>query len=81
MEANDLKQIGRFMREMGTVNNIGNLNYNQVADFEPLRGRIGRAVDYATQGKIERWHQTLKNRLLLEGTVKGNDLEPDRGVA
>lgn len=35
------------MREMGTVNNIDNLNYNQVADIEPLRGRIGRAVDHA----------------------------------
>ena len=47
VETNDLKQIGWFMREMGTVLNIGNLNFNQVGDIEPLRRGIGRAVDYA----------------------------------
>ena len=47
VESTDLKQIGWFMREMGTVINIGNLNYNQVGDIEPLRRGIGRAVDYA----------------------------------
>lgn len=47
VESNDLRQIGWFMREMGTVINIGNLNYDQVADIEPLRYGIGRAVDYA----------------------------------
>ncbi len=47
VESNELKQIGWFMREMGTMINIGNLNYDQVADIEPLRYGIGRAVDYA----------------------------------
>ena len=47
VESTDLKQIGWFMREMGTVINIGNLNYDQVGDIEPLRRGIGRAVDYA----------------------------------
>jgi putative transposase len=28
-----------------------------------------------TQGKIERWHQTLKNRILLENDVLPCDLE------
>lgn len=28
-----------------------------------------------TQGKIERWHQTLKNRILLENDFLPNDLE------
>ena len=28
-----------------------------------------------TQGKIERWHQTLKNRILLENYVLPGDLE------
>ena len=28
-----------------------------------------------TQGKIERWHQTLKNRILLENYFLPNDLE------
>src|SRR5262245_21398880 len=29
-----------------------------------------------TQGKIERWHQTLKNRILLENYYLPGDLEP-----
>ena len=28
-----------------------------------------------TQGKIERWHQTLKNRILLENYFQPGDLE------
>lgn len=28
-----------------------------------------------TQGKIERWHQTLKNRILLENCFFPGDLE------
>jgi transposase InsO family protein len=36
-----------------------------------------------TQGKIERWHQTLKNRILLENYYLPGDLEaqiaPGRG--
>jgi hypothetical protein len=28
-----------------------------------------------TQGKIERWHQTLKNRILLENYFLPGDLE------
>ncbi len=28
-----------------------------------------------TQGKIERWHQTLKNRILLENYYLSGDLE------
>jgi len=28
-----------------------------------------------TQDKIERWHQTLKNRILLENYYLPNDLE------
>jgi phosphosulfolactate synthase len=47
VETTVLKQIGWFMREMGTVINLGNLNYDQVIDIEPLRYGIGRAVDYA----------------------------------
>jgi putative transposase len=33
-----------------------------------------------TQGKIERWHQTLKNRILLENYFLPGDLEAGRGV-
>jgi putative transposase len=31
--------------------------------------------DTQTQGKIERWHQTLKNRILLENYYLPRDLE------
>jgi hypothetical protein len=34
-----------------------------------------RAVPPQTQGKIERWHQTLKNRILLENYFLPGDLE------
>ena len=34
-----------------------------------------RPVPSATQGKIERWHQTLKNRILLENYYLPGDLE------
>ena len=47
VETNEAAQIGWFMREMGTVINIGNLNHDQVIHIEPLRYGIGRAVDYA----------------------------------
>ena len=33
-----------------------------------------------TQGKIERWHQTLKNRILLENYFLPGDLEAQIGV-
>ena len=33
-----------------------------------------------TQGKIERWHQTLKNRVLLENYYLPGDLEAQIGI-
>lgn len=33
-----------------------------------------------TQGKIERWHQTMKNRVLLENYYLLGDLERQRGL-
>jgi putative transposase len=33
-----------------------------------------------TQGKIERWHQTLKNRILLENYYLPGDLEAQIGI-
>ena len=33
-----------------------------------------------TQGKIERWHQTLKNRVLLENYYLPGDLEANVGT-
>jgi len=38
-----------------------------------------RSVSSQTQGKIERWHQTLKNRILLENYYLPGDLEAHVG--
>jgi transposase InsO family protein len=35
----------------------------------------GAPMHPQTQGKIERWHQTLKNRILLENYFLPGDLE------
>jgi putative transposase len=36
---------------------------------------VARLIIRCTQGKIERWHQTLKNRILLENYYLPGDLE------
>jgi transposase InsO family protein len=41
-------------------------------DMEHVRGA---PYHPQTQGKIERWHQTLKNRILLENYYLPGDLE------
>ena len=38
-----------------------------------------RPIIPQTQGKIERWHQTLKNRILLENYYLPGDLEAQIG--
>ena len=46
------------------------------------RRRTYRGAPYhpQTQGKIERWHQTLKNRILLENYYLPGDLETRIGT-
>lgn len=39
----------------------------------------GAPLHPQTQGKIERWHQTLKNRILLENYYLPGDLEQKIG--
>ena len=40
------------------------------------QGHVRGATNHPrTQGKIERWHQTLKNRILLENCFLPGDLE------
>jgi phosphosulfolactate synthase len=46
VECGSMKQVGWFMRELGSVINIGNIALDQVIEIEPLRYGIGRAVDY-----------------------------------
>ena len=40
-----------------------------------MRHTRGAPYHPQTQGKIERWHQTLKNRILLENYYLPGDLE------
>jgi transposase InsO family protein len=48
-----------------------------VESMEDIRGA---AYHPQTQGKIERWHQTLKNRILLENYYLPGDLETQVGA-
>ena len=44
-------------------------------DRQDMRHTRGAPYHPMTQGKIERWHQTLKNRILLENDYLPGDLE------
>jgi putative transposase len=44
-------------------------------DRQDMRHTRGAPYHPMTQGKIERWHQTLKNRILLENYYLPGDLE------
>ena len=46
-------------------------------DMDHVRGAPYHPI---TQGKIERWHQTLKNRILLENYHLPGDLKADIGA-
>ena len=47
----------------------------QLARAKDMRHPRGAPCHPQTQGKIERWHQTLKNRILLENYYLPGDLE------
>src|SRR5215469_7443718 len=48
----------------GSTTATSNIKHLRGAPYHPM-----------TQGKIERWHQTLKNRILLENFFLPGDLE------
>src|SRR5262245_45510718 len=48
-------------------------------DDRKMRHVRGAPYHPMTQGKIERWHQTLKNRILLENYYLPGDLEAQIG--
>ncbi len=55
----------------------------QMADYIAVQSMShlrGAAMHPQTQGKIERWHQTLKNRILLENYFLPGDLEAHIGA-
>ena len=47
----------------------------QYLDAHGMAHTRGKPYHPMTQGKIERWHQTLKNRILLENYFLPGDLE------
>ena len=49
-------------------------------DDQSMEHVRGAPYHLQTQGKIERWHQTLKNRILLENYYLPGDLEAQLGV-
>ena len=49
----------------------------QWLERERMRHTRGAPFHPMTQGKIERWHQTLKNRILLEHYYLPGDLEAE----
>ena len=62
------------MFRMVVLQAINNLSNEQV-EYQ-VRDRLSFAPYHPqTQGKIERWHQTLKNRILLENYYLPGDLE------
>ena len=49
-------------------------------DEQKMKHVRGAPYHPQTQGKIERWHQTLKNRILLENYFLPGDLEAQIGA-
>jgi putative transposase len=50
-------------------------------DVHKIKHLRGAPYHPMTQGKIEGWHQTLKNRILLETTSWPVMSKPDRGLS
>jgi putative transposase len=63
----------RLLSDNGSSYIAGNLaEWLKGQGFDHIRGA---PLHPQTQGKIERWHQTLKNRILLENYYLPGDLE------
>ena len=56
-------------RDLATWLKDQDMTHSRGAPYHPM-----------TQGKIERWHQTLKNRILLENYYMPGDLEAQVGT-
>jgi transposase InsO family protein len=67
----------RLLSDNGSSYISGDLaEWLEKADMKHVRGAPNHPQ---TQGKIERWHQTLKNRILLENYYPPGDLEAQIG--
>lgn len=72
-----VKHKPRLLSDNGASYIAGDLaKYLSDQDMEHVRGA---PMHPQTQGKIERWHQTLKNRILLENYYLPGDLEQKIG--
>jgi transposase InsO family protein len=64
LDAASVSQRPRLLSDNGSSYIAGNLaEWLKDNGFDHIRGA---PLHPQTQGKIERWHQTLKNRILLE---------------
>jgi transposase InsO family protein len=69
----DVRQRPRLLSDNGSSYVAGDLaDWMSEHDMKHIRGAPYHPM---TQGKIERWHQTLKNRILLEHYYLPGDLE------
>jgi putative transposase len=80
LQASGLEQIAvvhrpRLLSDNGPCYVSGELA--QWLERECMRHTRGAPFHPMTQGKIERWHQTLKNRILLEHYYLPGDLEAE----
>ncbi|SLN68200.1 Integrase core domain protein [Roseovarius gaetbuli] len=55
-------------------------NLAEWLDKQSMKHVRGAPFYPQTQGKIERWHQTMKNRVLLENYYRPGDLECQIGA-
>jgi putative transposase len=73
LDQTELADRPRLLSDNGSSYIAGDLaNWLGARNIKHLRGA---PYDPMTQGKIERWHQTLKNRILLENYFLPGDLE------
>ena len=73
-----VRQKPRLLSDNGASYIAANLaDYLDAKGMEHVRGA---PLHPQTQGKIERWHQTLKNRILLENYYLPGDLERQIGA-
>ena len=80
LQASGLEQVAvvhrpRLLSDNGPCYVSGELA--QWLERERMRHTRGAPFHPMTQGKIERWHQTLKNRILLENYHLPGDLEAE----
>jgi transposase InsO family protein len=73
LDRKDVRYRPRLLSDNGSSYVAGDLaDWMSEHDMSHIRGAPYHPM---TQGKIERWHQTLKNRILLEHYYLPGDLE------